>query len=140
MRCGHQFTTVFSPNPYPNQTQAFTGYGRHPAQMDEPAGMSIAALVLGILSILFICVWFVAVPCAVLAIVLGVISMNNGQRGRGMSIAGIVCAGFSLAVTLLFVILWAAISPVPTSHHSSNPEFERMLKRLDEKERTSGSN
>ncbi len=35
-------------------------------------GLSIAAMVLGIISVALFCIWYIALPCAILAIVFGV--------------------------------------------------------------------
>lgn len=61
-------------------------------------GMSIAAMVFGIIGVVFSfipIVCFVAFPCAIVGIVLAAVAMkriNTGAEGsKGMAIAGLVC-------------------------------------------------
>jgi len=50
--------------------------------------MAVAALVLGVLGVFTI--WFLlGIPCAVLAIVLGVLAKDRAAHRRGMALAGI---------------------------------------------------
>lgn len=65
-------------------------------------GLSIASLVLGIVSVVSLCWMWVSVICAVLAIIFGVI---GGKRdGKGMAkaglILGIIAASFAVIVLL----------------------------------------
>ena len=79
----------YGPQPYQTWTQGYSPYN-HPAPLN---GMSIAALVLGILC---------CIPGA--GLVFGLIGLNQtkkrGERGRGMAVAGIVLSSFGL-------VLWA---------------------------------
>ena len=59
-------------------------------------GVTIAALVLGIISIVLWCVWFVSIPCAIIALVFGIVSIK--KKGKGMAIAGIVTGSIALVV------------------------------------------
>ena len=69
--------------------------------------MSVASLVLGILSIPLFCSYGVL---AVLAIVFGHIALHQIKRsmgqqgGRGMAIAGLVCGYIGLALVVLLVV------------------------------------
>ena len=69
--------------------------------------MSIASLVLGILSIPLFCTYGVL---AVLAIVFGHIALRQikrsmgAQSGRGMAIAGLVCGYIGLALLVLLIV------------------------------------
>lgn len=68
-------------------------------------GFSVASMVCGIVSLLCCCVWFFSVILAVVAIVLGIISLKNGYEGKGMAIAGLVTGGitiFAIIILLLF--------------------------------------
>lgn len=76
------------------------------------SGMAIASLVLGIVSLLSVCLFhlgaIVGLPCAIMAIVFGVLAkpkINTGESGgRGMALAGIICGSIYLALVVLVVI------------------------------------
>ena len=69
-------------------------------------GLAIAAMVLGIVSIVFFCVWYISITCAVLAIIFGILSLKSTRRG--MAIAGIStgAVGFVLMVILYIFIFF----------------------------------
>lgn len=59
-------------------------------------GFNIAALVLGIVSIVLWCLWFISIPCAILALVFGIIGVK--KKGKALAITGIVTSAISLAI------------------------------------------
>ena len=65
-------------------------------------GLNIAALVLGIVSIILWCVWFISVPCSILALIFGIIGAI--KPGKGMAIAGIITSAISLAIWILLFV------------------------------------
>ena len=73
-------------------------------------GLSIASMVLGIISLLSVCLWFVASIVAIVSIVLGIVGLvrisksNNQLSGKGFAISGIVCSGISLLATFIFTL------------------------------------
>lgn len=65
-------------------------------------GLSIAALVLGIVSMVLWCAWFISIPCSILALVFGIIGVK--KPGKSMAIGGIVTGSIALAIwVILFV-------------------------------------
>ncbi len=62
-------------------------------------GLAIAAMVLGIVSIVFFCVWYISIPCAILAIIFGILSIKSTRRG--MAIAGISTGAVGFVLMLL---------------------------------------
>ena len=71
---------------------------------DRGAGMGIASLVLGIISIpLCICSW-IDIPFSILAIVFGFVSRAQGGP-RGTATAGIICGFASLFLIILILVL-----------------------------------
>lgn len=72
-------------------------------QEQSPSGLSIAALVTGIL-------WLGIVP-----IILGAVDLSrikNGvasEKGRGFDIAGIVLGGLAVLFWIIFSIIWAVV-------------------------------
>ena len=54
----------------------------------EKKGLSIASMVLGIISVVLFCIWYISLPCSILAIIFGIVGRKKG--GKGMAIAGLV--------------------------------------------------
>ncbi|MCW4466698.1 DUF4190 domain-containing protein [Glutamicibacter sp. MNS18] len=75
-------------------------------QRPEPRGMSIAALVLGILSILGLWVTMI-VPLA--GVIVGHYGYARERTGQGMALAGLILSWISLllSVVALALIIWA---------------------------------
>ena len=79
------------------------------AVVTEKKGLSIASMVLGIVSIITYCIFFVSIPCSILAIIFAIIGKNKG--GKGMAIAGLVCGIIGLAVQIyVFVVQYIEIN------------------------------
>ena len=73
-----------------------------PMKNENPAGLSIASMVLGIASLVLMCfIPYLPVVTAIIGIVLGAIALKNNAGGRGMAIAGLV---LSIIVVVLYVI------------------------------------
>jgi hypothetical protein len=78
--------------------------------------MAIAALVLGIGSLLFALIPFVgfaSVPFAIGAVVLGVIGLGKSReigQGKGLAVGGLVTGALALAVSVLYVLLFIVIA------------------------------
>jgi len=71
-------------------------------------GFGIAAMILGILSILLICVQPFGVALAVAAVVLGILGVVKAQ-GKGMATSGIVMGGISLVTGVIILIFFGSI-------------------------------
>jgi hypothetical protein len=72
--------------------------------------MAIASMVCGIVSLcLSCCLWYVALPAAVVGLVLGIITIRNGGNGRGMAIAGIVTSAITAVLAILVIAGCSAI-------------------------------
>lgn len=69
---------------------------------EENKGLSIASMVLGIVSLVLFCIWYISLPCAILAIIFAVFGMKKG--GKGMAISGLVLGIVTLAILAIFVI------------------------------------
>lgn len=70
----------------------------------KASGLSIAALVLGIIAFVN-CFLFINIPLGIISIILAVIALAKKHGGKGMSIAGIVLSLLSFAVSLLVITL-----------------------------------
>ena len=65
-------------------------------------GFGIAAMVLGIVSLVFFCLWYISISCAILAVIFGILGVKS--TGKGMAITGIVTGSIGLVVTIIIVI------------------------------------
>jgi hypothetical protein len=74
----------------------------------QSSGFAVASLVLGIIS-LFFRIWYIAIPCGILAIIFGVIASNKAKAGlgggAGMAKAGLIMGVIGLAIDVIIVIL-----------------------------------
>jgi len=76
-----------------------------PPQAAGGNGLDIASLVIGILSIVFLCLFPLNFLLAIPAIVLAALSKSGGKRWTGMAIAGLATGIVSIVLGLLFVVL-----------------------------------
>lgn len=74
----------------------------------EKKGMSIASLVLGIVSVVLFCISYVSIPCAILAIIFGVLGKKKG--GTGMAKAGLILGIIAIAFELFWILVAVGIS------------------------------
>ena len=78
---------------------------------EEPAkdkkGFSIAALVLGIISLVLFCLWYISIPCGILAIIFGILGIKSTKKG--MSIAGVVTGAIGLVVSIVIFFMLVII-------------------------------
>ncbi len=70
---------------------------------EESKGMSIAALILGIVSLVMLCIWYISIPCSILAIIFGILGRKKG--GKGMGTAGLVLGIISVVLMIIFYLL-----------------------------------
>lgn len=69
-------------------------------------GMGIASLVLGIISLVLSCIWYISIPCAVVGIILGV--LQNKKNKIGLATGGIVCSIIGIVLCVLLIVLAVA--------------------------------
>ena len=79
-----------------------------PPTVQPTNGLAVAALVLGILSIVMFWIPFLGWIPVVVGLVLGLVAMQQ-PYGRGMALAGVVCSSIALALKLLFWVFLASI-------------------------------
>lgn len=72
-------------------------------QGGDKKGMAIASLVLGIVSIVFSCAWYLAIPAAIVGLFLGVTA--NKAAKSGMTTAGIVLSVIGLIIAVIWVVV-----------------------------------
>lgn len=93
-------------------------------------GFGIAALICGIISLIGCCgLWFISVPCAIAAIILGIVQLIKNQP-KAMAIVGIICGALGLLLTVVVIV--AAV--VFMSNVTRNPDIydEIMDEIMDE--------
>lgn len=90
-----------APDLMPNYSGGSSDYGSGKGQ---GTGLGIASMVCGIVSLVGCCgLWYVSLPCAVVAIVLGIVQIVKNES-RGMAIAGIICGGVGIVLTVLVIV------------------------------------
>lgn len=68
----------------------------------ESKGLSITSMVLGIVSLVMLCLWYVSIPCAILAIIFAIVGRKKG--GKGMATTGLVLGIIALAIDVVIVV------------------------------------
>lgn len=66
-------------------------------------GFCIASMVLGIVALVFFCLWYISIPCGILAIIFGILGLKSVNRG--MAIAGLVTGSIGLIISTLIIII-----------------------------------
>lgn len=77
-------------------------YGPQWRQSIPGRGRAIASLVLGILSLVFFCLWPLSAPLGIVGLILGLTALKPGVRGQ--AITGAVLCGVGLLVTVGFLV------------------------------------
>lgn len=73
----------------------------------EKKGLSIASMVLGIVGLVCCCIWYIAIPCSILAIIFGILGKKKG--GKGMAIAGLVLGIIAIALYAILTLTGVAL-------------------------------
>ncbi len=121
------------------------GYGPPPPYYGAPpnlqypaprggSGKAIAALVLGILSIVFCFASFFDLVLIIPAIVFGSVALNEAKRthaGRSIAIVGLICAilgaGFAIAIT---VWLYPKVANCANDYQSGSSEYNTCIRHI----------
>ena len=82
---------------------------QQPVQQTVPGkGLGITSMVLGIISLVLFCIWYISIPCAIVGIILGCISKSHAKAvgmKNGMATAGVICSAIAIALAILFIVL-----------------------------------
>ncbi len=82
---------------------------QQPVQPIVPGkGMGIAGMVLGIVSLVLFCIWYISMPCGIVGLILSCLSYSKAKKANmknGMAVAGIVCSAIALGIAVLFLVL-----------------------------------
>lgn len=95
---------------YPQMDYPQMGYQQPMSNPNEGAGLAIASMVLGIVALVFsCCLYYISIPCAIVGVILGGVSLAKKQPGKGMAIAGLVCSIVSLVPAIYIIVFSASI-------------------------------
>lgn len=72
-------------------------------------GLAIASMVLGIIAVVLFCFAYVSIPCGIIAIILGGISIATKKPGKGMAVAGLVCGLLGIIIYVILLAIGASI-------------------------------
>lgn len=103
--------------------QPYMGQGYMP-QQKEPMGFAIAGMVLGIVSIVCCCSPFVGGVTGVLGLIFSIMVLVQKRPGKGMAIAGVICA----AVGLILVVSMIVANNSMMDYINSQGGMEHFLK------------
>lgn len=68
----------------------------------EKKGFCIASMVLGIVALVFFCIWYISIPCGILAVIFGILGIKT--INKGMAIAGLITGSIGLVISTLILI------------------------------------
>jgi len=126
----------YNQNPYGQNPYGQTPYNQNMYnqynQDDYPQNTSNAkgniSMVLGILSMVICCCYYLAIPLGIAAIIFGIVSLKQKEPQKGFAIAGIVTGiiAFLLVIVLFFMALLVYESG---AYDQFMLEFNRELER-----------
>jgi hypothetical protein len=124
---------------YGTDTTTQSGYNGQPnynvngaPQQEKPEGgigFGVASLVLGIIALVTFCLC-VNIPCAILAIIFGIIQLVRGN-GKGLAIGGLITAGFSLVAMIVFWVVVGFSIPQKSDMSDWNSFMKKYEKSMD---------
>ena len=89
----------------------------------EKKGFCISALVLGFISLVFFCLWYISIPCGILAIIFGILGIKS--LNKGMAIAGLVTGAIGLVISSVIIIfLFVVAFSVGFSNGFNDSDFD----------------
>ena len=75
-------------------------------QNNNSMGLSVASMVLGICSLVFMCfIPYLPIITSIVGIVLAALALKNKQAGKGMAIAGLVLSIIALVIYIVCIII-----------------------------------
>ncbi len=72
-------------------------------------GISIAAMIVGIIGVVISFVPWYGFPAALAALVLGIIGLVKHAPHRSMSVAGVILGGAGILLGMIFLIVWIVV-------------------------------
>ena len=112
-------------------------YQPPPPGAQASQGLAIGALICGIASIVFFCVWWLSIPLGIVAVVLAVMAKGKIARGEaggaGLARAGMICGIIGAVLSLLITIL--AIVGISMFGDRIKQEADRMQREAEQQQR-----
>ena len=107
---------------------------------NKSSGFAIAAIILGILSIVLFCVWYISIIAGILGIIFGILGLKSSERN--VSIGGIVTSaiGIVLAFFLGALIISAGSSTSDITSENDNDVYSNSSDLVVEDESENKSN
>lgn len=75
----------------------------------QPKGLSIASLILGIVSVLLILTSWPSTIVGIVGLVLGVVARGRQPYARGLWLTGIILSAIGIVVSIIYLILLIAV-------------------------------
>lgn len=94
-----------TPEPEPTPVQYSSFQAESPIDTSKPSGMAIAAMILGIVSIVFCCLHIISIACGIVAIVFAKKEEQKGMS-NGFTKAGFICGLIGAILGGIFLIYW----------------------------------
>lgn len=67
----------------------------------DKKGFCIASMVLGIVALVLFCIWYISIPCAILAIIFGILGIKSTKKA--LAITGLVTGSIGLIVSIAII-------------------------------------
>lgn len=83
----------------------YSGGYVQPGTNDGTYGMSIAGMILGIVSIVFSCTSCISFILGVVGVVLSAVALSANSKGKEMAIAGVICSIIGIFASIVWGIL-----------------------------------
>lgn len=83
-------------------------YTPTPAPVLPGKGAGIAGMILGIASLVFMCYFYISLPCAIVGLILSISSKSKAKKAgmkNGFSVAGIITSAIGLGIAILYIVL-----------------------------------
>ena len=90
-----------------NDFSANQSYTPTPAPSLPGKGQGIAGMVLGIVSLVMMCTFYIALPCAIVGLILSISSKSKAKKAgmkNGFAVEGIVTSAIGLGLGVLYII------------------------------------
>lgn len=105
------------------------GYSDAPAAGSQKKGLSVAALIFGLLSLFGLCCCGLGFFLAPIAIILGIAAVATKKAGKGLAITGIIMGLLSLVMVL---VVFLAIRPILPYREDILKDYTALVENQDE--------